>query len=342
MKRLLASLFSLVGMVRQEAYARRWLKSSRLSRPVISVGNLSTGGTGKTPLCIWLASLLRKEGLDPIILSRGYGGRAEKENQMVSSRQAILLDPEEAGDEPWLMARRLEGVPVLVGRDRARSARLAPVSERTVFILDDGFQHLQLQRNIDLLAVDATRPFTRDLLLPAGRLRERPEAASRADAFVITRTHQIEDLEPLLVELHRLASKAPAFSFASRLCDAFDFCSRERTSLSSLQGEPVLALAGIGNPEAFFRDLEEAGLVLVGRKTYRDHYPYTPADASGWLQEAQRAGARRVVTTEKDWARLRRFKFPEGHLLVVPMSLEEESPGDFASWLLAKLDRSSV
>jgi len=192
---ILSLIYSLVVRVRLLLYTSGLKKSRCLKSPVISIGNITLGGTGKTPFTIYLAKKLKNEGFSPAVLSRGYRGSAEKMNLLVSNGRELLCSAEESGDEPRLMAEKLPGIMVAVGSNRFKSARLCHQEkspETNIFILDDGFQHIQLQRDLDIVLIDATNPFGGEMLVPSGILREPLSSLARADAFVITRCHLSE------------------------------------------------------------------------------------------------------------------------------------------------------
>jgi tetraacyldisaccharide 4'-kinase len=264
----------------------------RLRRPVISIGNLSTGGAGKTPLTITLARALAKRGLHVDVLSRGYGR---------SSRAAMRVDPdgtaEEFGDEPLEIARRA-GVPVYVAAQRYEAGLLAEAEASSgVHLLDDGFQHCQLHRDVDILLLN--RADCEDRLLPAGNLREPLHALCRASIVTIPAE------EPGLAgELTQLGWQGPVWRI------------RRRIEVPSVNGS-VLAFCGIARPEQFFAGLQSAGMEVVKRTAFRDHHRYTPGDIERLQQEAHNAGAVALVTTEKDCVRLGRLAEVSAELLPI-------------------------
>lgn len=261
-------------------------KERRLKRPVVSVGSLSAGGAGKTPLTIALAKMLSANGFDVDVLSRGYGRR---------SREAVRVQPDgtadDFGDEPLLIARDA-GVPVYVAPDRFDAGRLAeadaetkdPAGRRTVHLLDDGFQHRQLFRDIDILLLSGED--LRDFLLPAGNLREPPSAIGRADVIAVPAGEaQIE------AELRRLGWQGELWRI------------RRTMEWPAVDG-PVVAFCGVARPRQFFRGLESAGMRLATRVAFRDHHRYTASDIQTLVSAANSAQAAALVTTEKDKVRL--------------------------------------
>jgi len=287
-------------------YAKGRLKTSSLPRPVISVGNITLGGTGKTPFVASLARLLSEEGYLCCILSRGYGGVRAEDPVIVSSYDRILHGASESGDEPYLLARLLPGVPVVVGCDKHAAGLLALERLKAhVFLLDDGFQSWRLKRDIDIVLIDATDPWGGRALLPAGRLREPLDGLKRAHLIGITRSHLVDAdrLARLRDELTSLVPN-PQIFFTRSVAAGLRKLPRGSESLDAVRGRDVLAFAGVGNPDAYFRDLELAGARIVERKAFPDHHRYTSAELAALIDDAQSAGAVAIVTTEKDAVRL--------------------------------------
>ncbi|MGW8179589.1 MAG: tetraacyldisaccharide 4'-kinase, partial [bacterium] len=215
LKSLLSWLFGLAIRIRSHLYKRGLLRSKKLRHPVVCIGNLTLGGTGKTPLVAYLAIRLRESGFAPVILSRGYKGKLGSTVMLVSDGKQISGTPELCGDEPYLLAQKLEGVVVAVGKDRFKAGQaVADQPEGTIFLLDDGFQHWKLQRQLDLLVIDGSCSLKKEALLPAGRLREPLSAMARADAIVVTREHLSPDLKALLKEIRVWNPTAPVFPFS--------------------------------------------------------------------------------------------------------------------------------
>ena len=304
---LLSPLYRLGVAARLRLYRAGVLRTHRLPHPVVSVGNLTTGGTGKTPLVMYLAQTLRQDGLHPAILTRGYRGTAERTGGLVSDGSRILLSTRESGDEAYLMASKLDGAPIAVGRTRSRTAGLVPgfgADPELVFLLDDGYQHLQLERDLDILVLDATDPFGGGKLLPGGRLREPLSALARADLVVVTRAHLPFDQEALETEIrlrNRLAKIAYFYHDAIALADVK---TGVKLPVRHLFQKKVVAVCGIGNPDVFFKDLAHYQIDVVRSFSYRDHHLFTASDLDAVGQAARALGADAVVTTEKDAVRL--------------------------------------
>lgn len=295
----LAWLYAGVVRVRNRLYDRP-AAVRRASIPVVSVGNLTVGGTGKTPIVAWLARQLQAMQRSPAIVSRGYGGNAGRGPVIVSSGTGPLCGPERCGDEPFLLACSLRGVPVVVGADRWAGAEAARAQGADLVILDDGFQHRRLGRDLDLVLVDSNKPLGEERMLPAGRLREPLHALRRADLVLITRADPQERYAWIERVVREHAPATPLLLAGHRPVGFFD-----------AQGRPAepparaVAFCGIGSPEPFRDDLRGQAVELVAFRVYRDHHVYTHQELVE-LQRRSRAHEAALVTTEKDLARLRR------------------------------------
>jgi len=304
---VLSPLYRLAVEVRLRLYRAGILHTHRLPHPVVSVGNLTTGGTGKTPLVMYLAQTLKHGGLHPAILTRGYKGKAEQAGGLVSDGSRILLDADESGDEAHLMASKLEGVPIAAGKTRYQTAGLVPgfgVDSKLLFLLDDAYQHLQLRRDLNILVLDATDPFGSGRLLPGGRLREPLSAMSRADLIIVTRAHLPFDVESLETEIRLRNRLAKISYFYHDAVGVAELTTGRVLPLRHLFQKKVVALSGIGNPRVFLQDLNHYQLDVVTKFSFRDHYRFTRQDVETVEKAGQLAGADAVVTTEKDAVRL--------------------------------------
>ena len=302
----LAAGYKLVTALRGTAYRRGLLKTRRLSRPVVSVGNLTAGGTGKTPLVAYVAELLVKRGLKPSILTRGYRRQSTEKLIAVEPAAERAPDARQIGDEPALLARKLPQVPIIVSADRYRAGRMAESRfNADVHILDDGFQHWALAREVDIVVLDVTQNLSRARLLPVGRLREPLEALQRAGMIILSRT-ELADPAPVESLVRKIAPQAKVFHAATRLCELVDVNSGRIYPAGAYQGEPVYAFCGIGNPQAFFDDLKAWGFSVAGQRTFRDHHRYGAMDQRHLtLAVRELPGLRACFTTEKDAQNLR-------------------------------------
>ncbi len=315
---MISDLYAAMARRRRERYARHPELRQRLRRPVISVGNLAVGGRGKTPMVATITRELLAMGERPAILTRGYA-RTDHRDGVVVVRDpgGIRADLARAGDEPLLLARALPGASVLVCADRYLAGRLAEHQfDASVHVLDDGFQHLQLDRDVDIVMLgreDVARPVT----LPSGRLREPLDTIVAADAVIAADDDVVVD---------GIGIEAPFF--------------RTRRALGSaapLTGARVFAFAGIAAPARFFDDLKMLGCTVAGTRAFRDHYQYSRADLDGLTRAAVGSRAGMLVTTEKDLVRLlpyRPFRLP---VHAVALTMEPVPLPDFRQWLSASL-----
>ena len=301
----LSLVYGVLVRLRTGAYAAGLLKTKRLPCRVISVGNITMGGTGKTPMVINITGLMRQHGRQPLVLSRGYGRQDEYATAVVSDGVSLLLDPAAAGDEPTLIANRLSRVPVVVGSDRYRAGTFAVERfQPDCIILDDGFQHIRLARDLNIALIDAGDPFGRGMLFPAGILREPLSALERADVVIITRVEQAGDVASLKETIRRhTAARIFTARFAPR--DLVDAASSEIRPLTALNGAAVFAFAGIARPGSLASLLDSLGAVVKGTAWYPDHHPYAKSDLARVFQSAVDSKATMVVTTEKDSVRLK-------------------------------------
>jgi tetraacyldisaccharide 4'-kinase len=312
-------------------HRRGALRVEQVDAPVLSVGNLTAGGTGKTPLVEWLArEIALREGKRVCVLTRGYARADARRRVVVSDGARVLADAREAGDEPLLLAGHLvaHGVAVVCDADRAAAARFALRDLGSeVFILDDGFQHLRVARDLNVVTVDATDPWGGGRLLPAGLLREPTGGLARADCVVITRAELAENLDGLRAEISRLVRGRPIFAARTRTVgvkllsqslrgesvqDAASEASQDTAGEVLYEPRPSCAFAafcGVGNPRAFFANLRRDGYELRSTRAFADHHNYTQRDVDEVARAARRAGADALVTTAKDAVKLRALRF---------------------------------
>jgi len=304
-------LYGMAIRLRVRTYSWGLLKTRGLPIPVISIGNITLGGTGKTPAAVNVLGILLKHGRKPVVLSRGYGRSDRSAVLVVSDGIAKVLDPVSGGDEPVLMAGRHPRVPVVVGADRYRSGTVA--IERfhpDIAILDDGFQHIRLKRDLNIVLIDAVDPFGSGRLFPAGILREPLTALRRADIVLITRADRTENIVQLKETIGRYTD-ARIFTARYSPRDLMDVATGETRPLDFLAGKPVFAFAGIARPDSFLSLLRTLGAVVTGTAVYRDHYSYTRSDLAGLVRQAGERNAALLATTEKDGVKLNNMA-PEG------------------------------
>lgn len=315
-----AVVYALVQRLRAALFRTGLLTARRLPLPVVSIGNITVGGTGKTPVVAYIAHLLMEQGYRVAVLSRGYGGSLEGNSAVVSDGRKIFLRAEECGDEPYLLASTIPGLAVVIGADRYRAGCLAIEQLKTdIFLLDDGFQHLRLQRDLNILLLDYRKPFGNGWTLPAGLLREPPSAVQRADMVIRTRC-------PAGTAAPSLAGK-PTLASRHELADAVPFSGGGPVPLSSLRGSRVLAFAGIAEPECFFEGLRTQGIEPARTIAFPDHASYSGDHISTIARSRGESGASLLLTTEKDGVKLQGL--PEdlaAVLFVVRLKLVFEDP----------------
>ncbi len=309
--------YGAIVRLRAWLYLEGWLRQKRLRGTVISVGNLTVGGTGKTPMILWLAEKLLGDGKRVAILSRGYRGSHG------------------TSDEVELLRARLEGrVPIGVGKKRFEQGRALEAQGYDWFLLDDGFQHLRLARDVDIVLIDCSQPVLQEKLLPAGLLREPMSALGRADLVVLTRVEQ----EPGVREAIRRLWNFPIFPAATRLVGFRRLGSnRNLLYLPEIGSGPFFAFCGIGNPESFFSDLLLWHVNLAGQQEFRDHHRYSQKDADRIEKVAAEAGAAALITTEKDAFNLSGVQFSALPVYIAVIQMELHSESEFLAALERKL-----
>jgi tetraacyldisaccharide 4'-kinase len=291
-------LYGLAMSIRNRLYESNVLRSFEIPATVISVGNLTVGGTGKTPLVETLADFFRKEGFRPAVVSRGYGRRG-KGIVVVSDGRKVLSDPDRTGDEPLLLARHLKGVPVLVGADRVKAARRAVrLFGSNPILLDDGFQHRRLKRAADVVTLNRKAPFGNGRVLPAGPLREPCTGLRRAHAVVLTGSGKASDVS------RKMSPNSHLLHAFYRPVEWVRFSDGRTYPLAHLRRGFVFAFSGIGNPSSFEEMLDEIGLKRIDHWIFRDHHRYTVGDLRRISERAEAHGAMSIVTTEKDAVRI--------------------------------------
>ena len=320
----LGALYGAAVRLRLQAYRRGLLNTTKLDAPVISVGNITVGGTGKTPLVEWFCRALAGEGRKPCVLTRGYRREQPKTRVLVSDGNAVHASAAEAGDEAFLLAQNLKGIAAVVSDANRAAAGQWALEELNVdaFVLDDGFQHLQLARDLNVLAIDATDPWGANKLLPTGRLREPLSGLMRADCVVVTRADNLENVEPLLTELRRRVS-CPIFTSQMRTV-GIESLAGENAESGALE-QPIAAFCGVGNPDSFFAQARGENLDLVSTQSFPDHHNFEPRDVDQLIQNARTKGATALVTTAKDAVRLRSLQFAlPCYVLNIAVAVREE------------------
>jgi len=305
-------LYGAAAFFRRKLYTTKIIKPEKLPCPVISIGNLTTGGTGKTPMTIFVATLLKEAGLSPLIISRGYKGSATRTGGIVSDGRNILMHAGLSGDEPLLMAERLAGVPVAVGRNRSLIAtegirQFSP----DVILLDDGFQHFQLARDIDIVLMDTARPLGNNRLLPAGPLREPLTALKAADIIIFTRADKPADIYPNSLT-ERIKDK-PQFSachvpFISAWIPEVE---RDLPEIDTLDQRRAFVFCGLADNESFLNNVRRLTSDVTGHRFFRDHHDFTASDLTAISAAAQEKKADIIITSAKDYVKFRDKPMPD-------------------------------
>ncbi|UCD84561.1 MAG: tetraacyldisaccharide 4'-kinase [Deltaproteobacteria bacterium] len=312
---LFSLIYRFVLQVRSLFYRREIFPSKRINCPTISIGNITLGGSGKTPMVAYLAAALRDKGFKVAVLSRGYKRKHPGRLALVSDGKEVILGVDEAGDEPYMLARKLNGVPIIVGKDRYQSGLLA----RNNFsvdgvVLDDGFAYLGLKRDLDIILIDGEIGFGSKKLLPRGILREPLKALARAGLFVINRAEDTREIEELL---RRYNPASPVFRSRFSFDKFININKREEVEQEKVKENKILAFCGTANPSSFRQSLQELELDIAEFIEFPDHWYYRQSDLKRIAKMAQGLGVDYIVTTEKDGVKL------EGRI-------EEETP----PWLM--------
>jgi tetraacyldisaccharide 4'-kinase len=341
------------AVIRNRLYQSGCLTTKQLPCPVISVGNITAGGTGKTPMAVFLADLLIRLKKKPVVISRGYRGGLKKGAAVVGNGREVFLDPTLAGDEPYMMAG-LKRFAVVVGKDRYQAGCLALEQVAPdVVILDDGFQHLRLHRDLDLVLMDHDHPVGNGRILPAGRLREPPvQALARTDAVILTRCpakrpdrpHPVLGLATVLPVFYTrhlpfLAAVHPAGFQKPGQGRSLWGDPASMPDLNMFQGVSAVLFSGIADNRAFCRTLRDLGANILDHLEFEDHYRYKRADLCRVRDRATALKARILVTTQKDWARLdTKITWPMD-LAVVGIRMTFEDETGFQRFIEQRLQR---
>ena len=314
--------YLLIINLRNWLYDKEILAVVKLSCPLISVGNITVGGTGKTPCVIMLARMLRSGGFRPAVLSRGYGGSSTKSVNIVSDGKNILLDSQTAGDEPFLMAQSLKNIPVIIGSQRIRTGRVA-ISQfgANVLICDDAMQHRKIFRDIDLVLLDSQIPLGNGFVLPRGKLREPIVCLKRASALMLTRTDETAQADNINTKLAQLGN-IPIFTSIHKIQDVIKGDYSDIWPISKLSGKKVCAFCGIAKPDSFKQSLLTARAQISSWDTFPDHHNYSLAELETIKNKFNNHKADIIITTQKDGMRLQNF--PEFLSMIYLLRIEME------------------
>lgn len=306
----ISALYGAITRTRLALYRRGMLTTHHVGVPVIGVGNITTGGTGKTPLVAWLARRLASDGNRVCILTRGYGRNDSTKQVLVSDGKTLFADAANGGDEARLLAELLVGVAAVISNaDRVSAATWAIEHLKCdVFILDDAFQHLAIARDLNIVTIDSTNPWGGRKLLPRGRLREPLKGLSRADVIILTRANHASDIETLRDQAALLSNGRPVFLSQTRTTRVTQLFS-DPSENDSKPPQPVLAFCALGNSASFFAHVKEDGYEVTRAESFRDHHVYSQSDVDDLGRKAIASGARSLVTTAKDAVKLRELRF---------------------------------
>jgi tetraacyldisaccharide 4'-kinase len=334
-------LYGLVITVYRMMYDAGWLREVSLPVPVISIGNLTVGGTGKTGLALSLAKLLQKNGVQPALLNYGYRASHDKGPAVVSDGERLLLNAEEAGDEAVLLGKSLPGVPVLIGKRRVESGALALQQfSPDALILDDGFQYWRLARDLDLVLINATEPWGYNALLPRGLLREHPATLKRASAIILTHASRVtpERLRALKADIKRLAPQAPIFeaNYAPQRLKSLG--SEGTIGLEAIKQARIGVLTALGSPADFEQSVAQLAPQEIVPYRYPDHHHYRVEEIQQTLHDAAERGLDFLVTTAKDAVKLECLNM-EGlspPIYVMESELQALPADEFEKWILRR------
>jgi tetraacyldisaccharide 4'-kinase len=330
--------YRLIITFRNWLYDKKIFAVVKLPCPVISVGNITAGGTGKTPCVIMMARMLQSHGFKPAILSRGYGGSSTKSVNIVADGKNILLDSKTAGDEPFLMAQSLRSIPIIVGPQRIKTGKTA-INRfgANVLICDDAMQHRQIFRDINLVLLDSQDPLGNGHILPRGKLREPIAGLKRASAFLLTRTNETPKTDNINKKLSQIGN-IPIFTSIHKLKDMIKGDYSDKWPIADLKGKKVCAFCGIAKPDSFKKSLLAAQSHILSFDTFPDHHNYSRAELEIIKNKFYKNKADLIITTQKDGMRLQ--KFPEFLNMVYMLRIELEiipSRESFKKFILDRL-----
>jgi tetraacyldisaccharide 4'-kinase len=328
MLKILSVIYGLIQKLRYKLYDLNILKKRKADGVyIICIGNITAGGTGKTPAVQYFAKKIISEGKKVAIISRGYMGKRKQEPFIVSDGKSILCTPNESGDELYLHAISLK-TPIVAAKKRYDGVKFCQKEFGSeVIIMDDGFQHIQLERDWNIVLIDATNPFGGNNLLPLGRLREPIAGLKRADEFIITRSDSVSE-EVINEIIDKLKKYGKKISKAVHFSGSFIF-KEKIINVEFIKGKEVFLFSGIGNPANFRRSIESLGAVVAEEVSYRDHYKFSEKDISEIERKFKKSNAKLMVTTEKDFVKIEKIcskEFIERlYILKIEFKISEEN-----------------
>ncbi|HVP36953.1 MAG TPA: tetraacyldisaccharide 4'-kinase [Terriglobales bacterium] len=334
--RILSFLYLIGYIIRKSLYSLGSIKSKNLKARVISIGNITTGGSGKTPFVLYLAKKLKEKGINFAILTRGYK-RLSKDSVVLKKIESPEIKWEQVGDEPYLLSNHLSETPIIIDKDRFHSGKIAQDKYKAdLLLLDDGFQHWRLKRDLDIVMIESSIDLEKEKLLPAGRLREPLSSLKRSNVFVLTRVDQSIHIDNLIRLLQVCNPHAPILESILQVTSFENWIDKSEINPGQLKGQKGLGFCGIGNPHSFEKTLRSLGLEILNAFFFLDHYIYTRKDLLSLQEEAKKSGAEYLITTEKDSVRLPNTGELTIPLLVVKVELKIIS-GEEKLWKFLKL-----
>lgn len=335
--RVLSKIYGVAVSIRIWLYRKQFLKQKSLPCMVISIGNISVGGTGKTPMAIYIAAMIKSLGKKPVVVSRGYKGKYSGDTMIVSDGERIFADAQTAGDEPYMMAlRRL--FPVIVGKDRYLSGcKAIDMFNPDVILLDDGFQHLRLKRDIDFVLLDSEKPFGNTIMLPAGPLREPVDQINkRGDVLIFTRF----DEDTVNMNQMKITSlKRPALMKFTSFYKPFIYFQKEKSgafaysSMKDLKGKTAVMFSGLARNDTFYKTMTQCSVNVLAHLEFPDHYWYKASDIFIINQSAQKKKADMILTTEKDWVKFDPHTEWDTHFIVIGIDIQFHDPDSLKAYL---------
>jgi len=354
----LSIVYGNIVRLRHALYSWGFIKAKQLPCTVVSIGNITVGGTGKTPMTIYVARLLEQLGYNVAVISRGYKGKAENSGGIISDGNTLLMDVDDTGDEPIMMAVQLKNIPVLVGKRRFAMGLLA-IQEfnSNIILLDDAFQHLQLKRDIDIVLLDSERPLGNTYMLPRGVLRERISGLLRGSAYIMTRYDQKTDsslnyqtdfsdfiLKEKKFDRPVFKSFHTPYYFKVEKDSLFPIAKITQTSLSNdftfLKHRKVLVFSGIAGNHHFRRTIEDTSCIISEFMGFPDHYRYSNTNLENIVSKAKTLQAEYILTTEKDYVRIYKSLPWPVDLIVVGVKIGFEDEKAFQAFIKNKLENN--
>jgi tetraacyldisaccharide 4'-kinase len=328
-------LYEALLRMRNRLYASELFSQGSLSQPVISIGNITLGGTGKTPFVIYTARVLSEMGFEVAVLSRGYGRRNPKKSIILMPEQTISTPEDILGDEPALIRRHLPQVWMGISKSRFLSGNaIAKQKSPMIFLLDDGFQHRKLHRNLDIVLIDPNQPLENNRVFPRGSLREPITELQRADLIVVNGFLDLQSSAEFEARLRRFGSCAPIFYCSQYIQNLIPFAcwkNKETSSISFELPSSAYLVTAIGNPERFYKDICKTGINVYGMRSFRDHHRFVLKDWQDCVRNAEKSSAETMIVTEKDAIKI--TQPPEFPLQVAVQSTELRGPENFRQLL---------